>query len=77
MNYRNNKAALIRHIQTDPAGYLLLINTVLREIFHQPPIDCRLDHRHQRRIQKLITQEPDNDDATHRGVPTVKSEDYS
>jgi hypothetical protein len=38
MNYRNNKCALIRHIQKDREGYLLLINTVLKEAFNKGPI---------------------------------------
>lgn len=80
MNFRNNKCALIRHIQTDCEGYLRLINAVLKEVFQQAPIECRFDMHHHRRIQKLIRREKQAEDCAERqrnSSTLVKSEECS
>lgn len=78
MKYRNNKAVLLKHILTDKEGYLILINTVLKEVFKRGPLEFRFDENHAHRIKHLLDLDRNSDDYHQKSSKSmVKYEDLS
>lgn len=57
MNYRNNKIALIKHIHANWKRYLMLINTVRKEILFQNTLQFQYTAEHDIKIKKYIKNE--------------------
>ncbi len=60
MGYRNNKYKLIRHINDHKEDYLIVINTVLKEVFKQGPLKVNFDEEHEKKVRKILKNEKNN-----------------